>query len=101
MARSRSPWGWWAVGAFRSACRAVSLLPSRTPLDATPFSRVMALASSGDSRPLSAASTASFRSAVILTLMETAPNQRASSATRQAATVAFVRPGRRSRPHVS
>jgi hypothetical protein len=53
-----------------------------------------AVASSGASSPLSAASTASFRAAVIGTLMETAPSPRASHATRQAATVAFVKPGR-------
>ena len=67
------------------------------PLDATPFTRVMPLASSGASSPLSAASTASLRTAVIRTLMETAPSPRASSATRQAVTVALVKPGRGSR----
>jgi hypothetical protein len=38
--------------------------PKRTPLEATPFTRVMPLASSGASSLLSAASTASFRTAV-------------------------------------
>jgi hypothetical protein len=73
-----------ASGAFRSACtcRAVNQFPRRTPLAATPFTRVMPLASSGPSSPLFAASTASFRTAVIRTLMETAPTPRASSATR-------------------
>jgi hypothetical protein len=46
-----------------------------------------------------AASTASFRTAVIRTLMETVPSPRASSATRQAATVALVNPGRSSWPY--
>ena len=69
------------------------------PLDATPFTRVIPLASSGASSPLSAASTASLRTAVIRTLMETAPSPRASSATRQALTVALVKPGRGSRPY--
>ena len=44
---------------------------------------------------MSAASTASFRTAVILTLIEIGPSQRASSATRQAVTVAFVNPAGR------
>src|SRR5437879_3520171 len=71
------------------------------PLDATPFTRTIPLASSGASNPLSAASTASLRTAVIRTLIETAPSPRASSATRQAATVALVKPGRGSRPYHS
>jgi hypothetical protein len=41
---------------------------------------------------LSAASTASFRTAVIRTLMEMGPSPWASSAIRQAFTVAFVKP---------
>jgi len=75
-------------GVFSSvcACRTESQFPKRTPLDATPFTRVMPLASSGASSPLSAASAAGFRTAVIRTLMETAPRPRASSATRQALT---------------
>ena len=48
------------------------------------------LACSGASSPLSAASTASLRTAVIPAFMETAPSPRASRATRLAATVAFV-----------
>jgi len=76
------------------AWRTVSQFPRRTPLDATPFTRVIPLANSGASNPLSAASTASFRTAVIRTLIETAPRPRASSATRQALTVALVNPGR-------
>jgi hypothetical protein len=48
---------------------------------------------------LSAASTASFRTAVIRTLMLTEPRLQASRATRQAATVAFVKPGRGSWPY--
>jgi hypothetical protein len=51
--------------------------------------------SSGASRPLSAASTASFRTAVIRTLIEIGPSLRASRATRQAVTVAFVNPAGR------
>jgi hypothetical protein len=57
-----------------------------------PFTRVIPVASSGASSLLSAASTASLRTAVIRTLIETAPSFRASSATRQAATIAFVKP---------
>jgi hypothetical protein len=55
MARSRSPLTMAVSGAFRSAwaCFAVSQFPRRTPLDATPFTLVMPLASSGASSPLS------------------------------------------------
>jgi hypothetical protein len=75
MARSRRPLLVMASGVFRSACAclAVSQLPRRTPLEATPFTRVMP-SNSGASKPLSAASTANFRIAVIRTLMETAPS---------------------------
>src|ERR1019366_9107798 len=52
-------------------------------------------ANSGASRPLSAASTANFRTAVIRTLIEIGPSLRASSATRQAVTVALVNPAGR------
>ncbi len=51
------------------------------------------------SSPWSAASTASFRTAVMRTLIETDPRPRASSATRQALTVALVKPGRGSWPY--
>ena len=63
-------------------------------MDLAPFTRAMPAASSGASSPLSAASTASFRTAVIRTLMDTEPRPRASRATRQALTVAFVKPAR-------
>src|SRR5450755_2922060 len=76
-----------------------SQLPTRTPLEAAPLTRVMPAASSGASSPLSAASTASFRTAVIRTLMDTDPRPRASSSTRQAFTVALVKPERGSRPY--
>jgi hypothetical protein len=90
-----------ASGAFSNACacRTVSQLPKRTPFIFTPLIRVIPLASSGARRPLSAASTASFRTAVIRTLMEMEPSPRASRATRQALTVAFVKPARGSRPY--
>jgi hypothetical protein len=78
------------------ACLTVSQFPKRTPLDATPLTRVIPLASSGASSPLSAASTTSLRTAVIRTLIETAPSPRASRATRQALTVALVKPARAS-----
>jgi hypothetical protein len=45
---------------------------------------------------LSDASAASLCTAVMRTLIETEPSRRASRATRQAATAAFVNPGRRS-----
>src|ERR1035441_8737891 len=78
MARSRSPLVVVASGAFRSfcACWMDSQFPSLTPLDATPLTRVIPAANSGASNPLSAASTASLRTAVIRTLMETAPSPR-------------------------
>ena len=60
------------------ACRTESQFPRRTPFDATHFTRVTPLASSGASNPLSAASTASLRTAVIRTLIDTAPSPRAS-----------------------
>src|ERR1019366_1352098 len=103
IARSRSPLIVVASGASSSvcACRIESQLPNRIPLDATPFTRVIPLANSGASSPLSAASTASLRTAVIRTLMETAPSPRASRATRHAHTIAFVNPGRGSRPYHS
>jgi len=94
IARSRSPFFVDTSGAFRSvcACRTDSQFPTLTPFDLAPFTRVMPAASSGASSPLSAASTASFRTAVIRTLMEMGPSPWASSAIRQAPTVAFVKP---------
>ena len=73
MARSRSPFVVVMSGAFRSAwaCFSDSQFPVRTPIDLALFTRAMPAASSGASSPLSAASTASFRTAVIRTLMET------------------------------
>jgi hypothetical protein len=54
MALSRSPLLVVAFGLFRNpwACLAVSQFPRRTPLEATPFTRVMPLASSGASSPV-------------------------------------------------
>ena len=88
MARSRRPLVVVVSGVFSSvcACRMESQFPKRTPLEATPLTRTIPLASSGGRIPLSAASTANFLTAVIRTLIETAPSSRASSATRQAAT---------------
>jgi hypothetical protein len=73
--------------------RELSLLLFLDPPRCIPF------ANSGASSPLSEASTASFRMAVIRTLIETAPSPRASRATRQALTVALVKPARGSRPY--
>ena len=96
MARSRSPFFVRMSGVFNSACAcwSDSQFPTRTPCDRTPLIRAIPAASSGASSPLSAASTASFRTAVIRTLIETDPSPRASSATRHAVTVAFVKPAR-------
>jgi hypothetical protein len=57
-------------GAFSNACASLSdsQFPTRTPMDLAPFTRAMPAASSGASSPLSAASTDSFRTAVIRTL---------------------------------
>jgi len=65
-----------ASGAFSSACACLteSQFPRRTPLAATPLIRVIPAAISGASSPLSAASTASLRTAVIRTLIEIAPS---------------------------
>jgi hypothetical protein len=54
----------------------------------------MPAANSGASSPLSAASAASLRIADILIMMDDEPNPRVSNDTRQALTVAFVKPGR-------
>jgi hypothetical protein len=53
LARSRTPFSDVMSGAFRSACACFgdSQLPKRIPLEATPFTRVMPLASSGASKP--------------------------------------------------
>jgi hypothetical protein len=103
IARSRSPFFVAVSGALRSACacRSDSQFPTRTPFDLAPLTRVMPTASSGSSSPLSAASTASLRTAVMRTLIETEPSLRSSRAPRQAFTVAFVKPGRGSRPYHS
>ena len=95
--RSQAEWRAWrgraspsyvrTSGAFSSACAcwSDSQFPTRTPWDRTPFMRAIPDASSGASKPLSAASTASFRTAVIRTLIEIGPSPRASSATRRSA----------------
>ena len=54
----------------------------------------MPAANSGASSPLSAASTASLRIADIRMMIDDEPRPRASSDTRQALTVALVKPGR-------
>jgi hypothetical protein len=62
MARSRRPFS-VMCGAFRSicACFSDSQLPARTPMDFALFTRWIPAASSGASRPLPVASTASLR----------------------------------------
>jgi hypothetical protein len=88
-------------GVFNSVwtCRIDSQFQTCTPFDLTPFIRVMPAASSGASSPLSAASTASLRTAGMRTLIEIEPSPRASNATREAPTVALVKPGRGSWPY--
>src|SRR6266481_2546120 len=96
MARSRSPFTVAMSGALRSACacRSESQFPTRTPCDLTLFTRQIPAANSGASSPLSDASTASFRMADSRIMIDEEPRPRASSDTRQALTVALVKPGR-------
>jgi len=54
----------------------------------------MPAANSGASRPLSIASTASLRIADMRTIIDDDPSLRSSSETRQAETVALVKPDR-------
>jgi hypothetical protein len=96
MARSRNPRTVVMSGALSSACacRCDNQLPTRMPVDFTLFTRLMPWANSGASSPLSAASAASLRIADVLIMMEDDPRRRSSSDTRQALTVAFLKPGR-------
>src|ERR1039458_6102249 len=63
-------------------------------MDLALFTSWMPAASSGASRPLSVASTASFRIADMRTMMLDEPRPCSSRDTRQALTVALVKPGR-------
>jgi len=58
------------------------------------FTRLMPAASSGASNPLSAASAASLRIADMRMMIDDEPSLRSSRDTRQALTVALVKPGR-------
>ncbi len=76
-----TPVGLYAAGVLRVGMGLVlidSQLPTRTPCDRTLFVRAIPDANSGASKPLSVASTASFRTAVILTLTEIGPSPPAS-----------------------
>src|SRR5258706_14370111 len=64
------------------------------PVDFTLFTRAMPAANSGASSPLSAASAASLRIADIRIMIDDEPRPRTSRDTRQALTVALVKPGR-------
>jgi hypothetical protein len=96
MARSRSPAIVVKSGALSSACacRWDNQFPTRMPVDFALFTRLIPCANSGASSPLSAASAASLRIADILIMMEDDPSRRSSNDTRQALTVALVKPGR-------
>ena len=96
IARSRSPRSVAISGALSSACacRCDSQLPVRMPCVFALFTRVMPAASSGASKPLSAASAASLRIADMRTMIDDDPSLRSSSDTRHALTVALVKPGR-------
>jgi len=84
MARSRSPFVVVMSGALRSAwaCFSDSQFPARTPMDLALFTRWMPAANSGASSPLSVASTASFRMADILTMINDEPSPRSSKGLR-------------------
>ena len=82
------------VSSNACACFWESQLPIRRPMDLALFTRWMPAASSGARRLLSVASTASFRTADIRTMMDDDPSLRSSSDTRHALTVALVKPGR-------
>ena len=96
MARSRSPFNVVMSGALTRACACLndSQFPTRMPTDFTLLMRPMPAANSGSSKPLSAASTASFRMADIRMMIDDEPRPRASSDTRHALTVALLKPGR-------
>jgi hypothetical protein len=69
-------------------------IPESSRIDLALFTRWMPAASSGASSPLSVASTASLRIADIRTIIDEDPRPRSSSVTRQALTVALVKPDR-------
>jgi hypothetical protein len=75
MARSRNPLVVVMSGAFRSAwaCLSDSQFPPRTPMDFALFTRAIPAASSGASRPLSVASTASLRMADMRMMIDDDP----------------------------
>ena len=82
-------------GALSRLCawRTDSQLPVRMPTDFALLTRAIPAANSGASNPLSAASAASLRIADIRMMIDDEPSPRASSDTRHALTVAFVKPG--------
>jgi hypothetical protein len=96
MARSRNPFKVVMSGALRRlwACRIESQFPTRTPVDFTLFTRLIPAANSGASSPLSAASAASLRIADMRMMIDDDPRLRSCSDTRQALTVALLKPGR-------
>ena len=81
IARSRFPLRDDGSGALsrEPACSRVSQFPALTPSRLAPFTLVIPAASSGASRPLSAASDASFRIAAKRTLIEEAASPRLES----------------------
>ena len=66
----------------------------RMPTDFALFTREIPAASSGASSPLSAPSAASLRIADMRMMIDEEPRPRSSSETRQALTMALVKPGR-------
>ena len=96
MARSRSPRIVVMSDALSGACacRSDSQFPTRIPCVLALFTRLMPAANSGASNPLSAASAASLRIADVLIMMDDERSRRSSRDTRQALTVALVKPGR-------
>ena len=92
IARSRLPLSVLASGARQSLCAfsAVSQFPSRTPTFLTPFTRRMPAASSGLSKPPSAASYASRRTAASRPLIVPAARPRFSRAIRKRVTTTLL-----------
>lgn len=103
IARSRSPLTVRTYGAARIACALGSdnQFTACAPLDFARWTRRMLAANSGERIPVSVASLPSFRIAERRTLINDEPSPLPSKDARQPLTVAFVRPGHRSRRYQS
>jgi len=94
IARSRSPSVVVVSGALSKAwaCRSDSQFPVRMPCVFALFTRAMPVASSGASRPLSAASAASLRMADMRMIIDEDPSLRSSKSPRTCAPVEVLCP---------